>query len=638
MSAQHIVLVLVACLFLLALPDTQAQLTSADVPTPSATQRPTPPAGFPDESGDEPPSGTSMGSTASSTVSGAVVATQSPVTLVESAVVSAQISVNSSVPAQFFLAAPFKNSTGTLYVTATLCNGPGVPSYDVDNSTLLQELGMGWWAARTSTLPRLYLSTDAANKVPGPGATQGDPDLEYFFGGQATIADTTKQRDGAWITVWPPMNTRNVTGEWDFLVAASSEGAPLLLEDRQGLHFDDSDNTRALITTYNSSQGTSDNLTLAILPTFGAAALSDLPFFNSSVCAIAQAFRMFNRTGGRDGDPPLYNRTLTNRGQNFPGANGTRVQWEVSDLQPGTNYTAWLIDSTPLGSSGASSTVVWPAIKFVTKQTSSCRLVYDVDFCPSVAYSIPVGRDVSTQHALNVINQTIFPNFANFSSTIGSFPCGSEEFGEYSPVQTCDTCKTAYRDWLCAVAMPRCADPLPTVSGNTTAASYDVLDLTGSSTGINEATLPYILNRQNNSRQSYIDSEDGLDARSYGEVLPCIYTCYFVARSCPQPLIEWACPQWDITAQGSYGTFADAGTEGIGGGKNGGAGSTNERWGGPTRYIAQDAFGHLYCNAMGVDRILIATNTGAKTATGMLPLTLTVLTSFTVAAVLPFAL
>ena len=95
-------------------------------------------------------------------------------------------------------------------------------------------------------------------------------------------------------------------------------------------------------------------------------------------------------------------------------------------------------------------------------------------------------------------------------------------------------------------------------------------------------------------------------------ILPCIYTCFFVSRNCPQPLIQWYCPLWDITAQGIYGTFADAGDLGVGGGYNGGAGDDNQRWGGPTRYIAQDAFGNLFCNSLGVDRILLLTNTASR--------------------------
>ncbi|CDW96610.1 hypothetical protein, partial [Sporisorium scitamineum] len=123
--------------------------------------------------------------------------------------------------------------------------------------------------------------------------------------------------------------------------------------------------------------------------------------------------------------------------------------------------------------------------------------------------------------------------------------------------------------------------------------------------------LPYIVNRNGNgtsalkSRQPFIDQQ--LRPGFYGELLPCIYTCYFVERTCP-PLIQWACPIWDITAQRDYGTFADSGDEGIGAAENGGAGKDGMRWGGYQRYIATDAFGNAYCNSMGVDFLLRESN------------------------------
>ena len=156
--------------------------------------------------------------------------------------------------------------------------------------------------------------------------------------------------------------------------------------------------------------------------------------------------------------------------------------------------------------------------------------------------------------------------------------------------------------------MPRCTDPLddPTTQSR---ASQNGSDLTGAPTGLNVNLLPYIVNRNVNgsspSRQSYID--EYLQPGAYGELLPCIYTCYFVSRRCP-PLIDWACPAWDITAQRDYGTFADSGVEGIGAGENGGSGKDGMRWGGYQRYVATDAFGKAYCNSMGVDFLLRESN------------------------------
>ncbi|MCO5598692.1 hypothetical protein L7F22_052790 [Adiantum nelumboides] len=529
-----------------------------------------------------------------------VISTETPVSLVESQVVMTMLSLNSTSPARFQLAAPFKNATQPLYIAASLCSGPGIPPYDIDNSTVLKELGLDYFEAMQSTVPIMYVSTDTANQSPGPGNKLGSPDIAYFLGGLATDVNYDKQPDGAWISIYPPADTRNVTGEWTLVVTASSEVQPLKLQQTQGVQFSDSDRNNALLTTYNSSQGVSPDLTLVVLPTNGLGSLQNAYYYNSSICAIAAAYNRFNNIDNVD--KPAVNRSDTFRGSLYD--NTTRVQWQVSNLQPSTNYSAWLVE---VGSSGGPSSILststlWPSVKFTTKRSANCRLVYDIDFCPSVAYSIPVSPSVSTEKALSIINATFSPNFANFSATLDTFPCGDKSFGQYSALQTCGMCKNAYRDWLCAVTMPRCTDSLPSVNNQTSAAYPDPFALMGIETPLNTDLLPYIINRKNDSRQAYIDAENGLDAGDYGEVLPCIYTCYAVASSCPQPLIQWYCPLWDITAQSQYGTFADAGEGGLGEGKNGGAGEYGQRFGGPTRFVAQDGFGNVFCNSMGVQK------------------------------------
>jgi calcium channel MID1 len=469
---------------------------------------------------------------------------------------------------------------------------------------------MDYWTALTSTLPTMYVSTDVRNQAPGPDNSKlGEPDIEPFFGGLAQSSTPSAQDDGAWIAIYPPVDARNASGTWNLIISASTEIKPITYVPTQGLTFADSDRTNALLATYNSSQGTSGNLTLALLPTEGPGSLQNAFYFGSSPCAIAPAFNSYNST--RNADRPSFVRSDTTRGSVL--GNGTHVQWAVSDLDPSTNYTAWLFDVGSLApESTLQTTTLWAPIKFVTKKSQNCRLVYDVDFCPEVAYSIPVGPDISTDDALSIINQTFAPNMANFSATLSTFPCGSKDFGQYSALKGCDDCTRAYRNWLCAVTMPRCTDPLSVVDNSTSAAYPDPFDLDGVPTETNTDLLPYVVNRQNNSRQGYIDARNGLDAGSYAELLPCIYTCYAVASSCPQPLFQWYCPLWDISAQSQYGSFADAGAQGLGGGQNGGAGQNGQRWGGLTEYISQDNFGNVYCNSMYVEKQLLLTNGATK--------------------------
>ncbi|CEH12882.1 Stretch-activated cation channel Mid1 [Ceraceosorus bombacis] len=345
------------------------------------------------------------------------------------------------------------------------------------------------------------------------------------------------------------------------------------------------------------------NLDVTILPSTGAASID--PYFNSSLCAAQTAARAW-AAGNGPGSMVQLNASNTQRGilRDQKLAGQQRRQWDITGLEAATNYTVWLSaqDAT------LNNVTVWPAIKFATKTADNCRLVYDVPFCPNVAYAIPIGPQVSTDNALSTINRTVSPNLSNFTQLLGTFPCGDPYFGPYSGVKDCGDCLDAYQDWLCAVAMPRCVDALDDPNIQSAAAQNSTV-LTGGPMSANTDLLPYVVNRRdgrNESRQTYVDDE--LSPGTYGELLPCIYTCYFVSRSCPAPLVQWSCPKWGISAQRSYGAFADSGAEGIGARENGGAGSDFSRWGGPTRYIAQDAFGNAFCNAMGVDTRLSEDN------------------------------
>lgn len=531
--------------------------------------------------------------TSSSAIATIPAATSTPVILVESVPVQATLDVDSTVPAQFFLAAPFKNTANSLFISASLCSGPAIPPFNITDPDVLEALELSSYDASLTTLVRMYVSTDQTNKRPGPNDLSGKPDVQYLLGGFARDENIDREPDGAWITIWPPAETRNVTGTWNFTLTASTEGAPLSLQSQSGITFADSDRNTALLTSLSYPTNGQPNLTLYVLPSSDQSSYVTATYFNSSLCAITAAVTQFNATQ----DNLQINSSVTQRGLTAYNLDQQRLQFQVGDLRPGTNYTAWMVEYGQIGTPSQQNATIYPAVKFVTKRSENCRLVYDVDFCPQVAYSIPLSPSVSTQQALSIINQTVSPNLNNFTATIDTFPCNSTQFGQYSPVQTCADCKRQYQDWLCAVTMPRCVDPLPQSGSNNTAAVSDPTTLNGIESEINPQLHPYIINRNNNSRQGYIDAPDGLAAGPYGELLPCIYTCYFVSRSCPAPLIQWTCPVWDISAQSNYGTFADVGI-------NEGAGTDGQKWGGPSRYIAQDGFGNLYCNSVGTSELL----------------------------------
>ncbi|TKY85963.1 hypothetical protein EX895_004788 [Sporisorium graminicola] len=552
-------------------------------------------------------------------------ATANAVALNDSIIARSRVNLNATQGAFFNFTIPpsaFTEDAKTVKVwtSVSLCSGPAIPPYNTSNTTVLEQLDMSATDARRSTLASLYISDNDLFQQPGPAnaSVLNSKHIGYALGGSTSVeVDVQQQSDNSsrtlWIGVWPPADSRNVTpGTYQFQIVASTRAKMESVDYTRRPRLDDTDQSRALVSSFNYTTSSPPNLNVIVLPTFGRNALSDADYFNSSFCAIADAWADVLESNQQ----VSINSSNTRRGTEANIVDDTRRQFEISGLDAGTNYTVWLFETNATAQDVAQSvsTTLFPAIKMLTKRNDNCRLVFDVPFCPNVAYSIPVNPSISTSAALSVIEQFVDPQYSNFSTTIDTFPCGSRDFGMYSYVQTCDNCKKSYQDWLCAVAMPRCTDPLADPETQSRA-TQDGTELTGAPTGLNTELLPYIVNRNGDgnsalkSRQSFIDQE--LRPGFYGELLPCIYTCYFVERTCP-PLIQWACPIWDITAQRDYGTFADSGDEGIGAAENGGAGIDGMRWGGYQRYIATDAFGNAYCNSMGVDFLLRESNASPR--------------------------
>ena len=197
----------------------------------------------------------------------------------------------------------------------------------------------------------------------------------------------------------------------------------------------------------------------------------------------------------------------------------------------------------------------------------SCRLVFDVPSCPNVAYAVPAPQSISTSQLISYFNETVSASLANFSRTLTTFPCDKEPYGLYSVVSECSDCLEAYRDYVCAVAMPRCDDAPPGVSLNDTLpdtydsngdviASWFLPDSYQSRLVRTEpfasrtplfgpanlsSTFPFLFN------ESYPTDPANLARESpfpYSEIPPCLDLCNLVQARCP-PFLNFVCPKTD---------------------------------------------------------------------------------------------
>lgn len=142
----------------------------------------------------------------------------------------------------------------------------------------------------------------------------------------------------------------------------------------------------------------------------------------------------------------------------------------------------------------------------------------------------------------------------NFSKSIAQIPCNTTSSAQYSLAVTCDDCRTAYKNWLCAVSIPRCEDFDNTASYlQPRAINQSFIDETYGNRFTNDPSL----SKQNKS-VSYMSSsrapriDEDIKPGPYKELLPCKDLCYSLVRSCPASL-GFSCPLENHGLRQSYG-------------------------------------------------------------------------------------
>ncbi|KAJ7672134.1 stretch-activated cation channel Mid1 [Mycena polygramma] len=231
-------------------------------------------------------------------------------------------------------------------------------------------------------------------------------------------------------------------------------------------------------------------------------------------------------------------------------ASGWRTEWFMTGLTAKTNYTAYVMMDTYK---------VSKPMFFTTKSAAfSCSLVSQLPYCPSIAYAVPLPPPPAPQLTYDNTNlpasiaNPLISTLTNFTTTLTTFACGRDF---YSPLVSCADCQRAYRTWLCAVSLSRCAD-------TDTAPSSAALLTDQSASARNAGFAP---------------------GNTFTQLLPCLETCTATDRACPN-FLGFRCPLPRFNANQSYGVgFIDSGADGVQGG-----GSTG---------TSADAYGNVWCNS-----------------------------------------
>ena len=190
--------------------------------------------------------------------------------------------------------------------------------------------------------------------------------------------------------------------------------------------------------------------------------------------------------------------------------------------------------------------------------------MFNLPFCSSVAYAAPGNPSSSNTSISNatslglVYDQYASLAWTNFSYSLAQVACNTTSSAQYSLVKNCTDCATAYKEWLCAVVIPRCEDFSNQQSFlQPRAIGQAFINETYGKTFENDPTLS-IANQSktyfNFSRNPMIDRD--IKPGPYKEVLPCEDICYELVRSCPS-FMGFACPLTGHGLNYSYGKPTD---------------------------------------------------------------------------------
>lgn len=329
-----------------------------------------------------------------------------------------------------------------------------------------------------------------------------------------------------YMAVQAPQST-NLTDTWSYEIGVSQNDLVYQWDSRLFVDIVDTDHQSALIVTgnltlvagktnvseYNSSLS---NYQLLVFP---EAQKDHFATLNESWCAV--------RNGPSLALSTHYATSYTTRGGSL------RQQFYVSGLNASTTYVGYLLsDNSDLQGSVQGGTI-YSQFGFETLSDDSCALVYDLEFCDEVAYSVPALSltEYSSPDTLKALYDGEAQSlFGNFSKALQQIACNTTKNAVFSPVGSCATCSTLYKNWLCSVTIPRCS----------------TRNITG-----------YLPRQANASRNLFIDTSV-VPAKDYYEVLPCVNVCQVMARDCPADF-GFACPQTNDTIKLSY--FWDEGGE-----------------------------------------------------------------------------
>ncbi|KAL7931216.1 component of a calcium permeable channel [Trichoderma chlorosporum] len=425
-------------------------------------------------------------------------------------------------------------ATAALYLSANTCLQP--------HST----------SSNASSLPpqlRFLISTNSKDGCPDAAKPAAGVQSQAFVEG--AVMYSLNATGDVYVTVVAPNITKDFQGIYNFEIAASIDAYYYQYSSQNGqLLWMDSDAKAALLQTASLTSNTSQ-----IPSILNAGPQYELyvqgtkaPILNGltrSVCGMNNVAQIASKRldNGEMNNNELVRTKLTDKGPGgwprqqfyFEGLNSSSSYSGILVKYPNTTTNSKRQNTGVIGGGGT----VFPPTGFETSAGTNCNLITDLDFCDDVQWAAPGNNKFNNTELGNLYDAYAQAMFSNFQNVMMQIPCEAPSIQRYSLAVDCNNCTVAYKQWLCAVAIPRCED----FSND----SNYTIPRNAAQAFPNGTFLPDALRQElmqtpafNTSRTSFID--DVIAPGPYKEILPCADLCYGVVQGCPAAM-GFGCPQ-----------------------------------------------------------------------------------------------
>ncbi|KAL8371756.1 hypothetical protein RB595_001519 [Gaeumannomyces hyphopodioides] len=432
-----------------------------------------------------------------------------------------------------------QQGTRTVYISANTCMQPQ-PRAD---ATQLEPPQL-----------TMYLSSTSPGAEGVRPASPDDKGTWHVFSEGAVMVNVSSSEDVFVQLTAPTLRENAFAGAYSFEVAASVDASYHAYEDRApgerspsssatDLVWVDSDDSNAVLITRDlgaqpAGGGSGEKLPFVVFANQGGdRSISGVRY---SFCGL-QTYAQI--AGIKDGKNSSFVRTSMYGGES---GSASKQQFHLSGLRAGTNYNT-ILARAPQSNSPGGGGLVFRATNFSTRQqdqASSCMLISGLTFCNKVTYSVPANRaKFNAQELANAYDNHVQGVYENFEKALAQIQCLTEPTSIYSLARTCQDCDEAYKDWLCAVSIPRCEDlssPKEWLHPrNVNSSLPDGRNLTNDDLKNIVTWEQRQLKAYAGSRNAFIDEQ--IQPGPYKELLPCENLCFDLMQSC-HPKLGFSCP------------------------------------------------------------------------------------------------